>query len=233
MGFDKEAISAIEALTRLAEQFGPFLFALLFIIFVTRTAHGYYAGCMARTAPPPTEQETKTYRLYFISSFVVGIVVMTLSVGWWFYRQAKGNYVYQISILNLAPEEKVVSEYYSRTNIRQSIPGIAPNHDALFLIVRDKPYAVGQTLSFQYVKQTPAAVSSGAGSSSLIGSALSPTLIEVKYEGGTFLAYKVTNDSSGPRLVVVAQDDRGPAVFTDDEIAKARQKYASAEIGVR
>jgi hypothetical protein len=231
MGLDKQAISAIDALTRLAEQFGPFLFALLFIIFVTRTAHSYYAECTARTKPPPSEQETKTYRLYFVSSFVVGIVVMALSIGWWFIRQAKGNFVYQISIVNLDPDEKVVSEYYSRNNVRQSIPGIRPNHDALFLIVRDQPYAVGQTLSFQYVKQTPAAMPSGAGSTAPIGSALTLTPIEAKYEGGKFLTYKINSDGSQPHLVLVAQDASGPAVFTADEIAGARRAYASADTG--
>jgi hypothetical protein len=233
MGFDTQAINAIEALTRLAEQFGPFLFALLFIIFVSRTAHGYYAECMARTAPPPTEQETKTYRLYFMSSFAIGVVVMGLSIGWWFYRQAKGNYVYQISIINLEPDEKVISEFYSRTNVRQSIPGIAPNHDALFLVVRDQPYTVGQTLLFEYIKQTPVVASSGGGSNPLIGSGLTPKSIEVKYEGGTLLTYRINNDSAGPRLMMVAQDDHAPATFTADEIARARRIYASAETARR
>jgi hypothetical protein len=219
MGIDTQAISAIEALTRLAEQFGPFLFALLFIMFVTRTARGYYAECMARTAPPPTEQETKTYRFYFMSSFVIGVFVMALSIGWWFYRQAKGNYVYQVSIVNLEPKENVVSEYYSRNNIRQTFPGALPHHDALFLIVRDQPYQIGETLSFQYIKQS--------NDQNVIGSGLSPTLVEVKYVGGTALSYKMVSDSSGPRLVLTAQNEPSDGAFTAEEIDFARH-YASA-----
>ena len=229
MGLETQTINFIESLTRLAEQFGPFLFAILFIVFITRTARGYYDECMKRTSPPSTDQEQRTYRLYFFSSMWVGIVVMALSIGWWLYTQSRGNHVYQISILNLAPDEKIVSEYYSRTNVRQAIPGVAPHHDALFLVVRERPYTAGQTLSFQYVKQTPAAVASGAGSNPSIGSALTPSSIEVKYSGGKLLSYRVVHDTTGPRLESVAQDDSASPIFTAEEIDRAVRRYASAQ----
>jgi hypothetical protein len=227
MGLDSEAFGFIETLTRLAEQFGPFLFAILFIVFVTRTARSYYVECMTRTAPPWTAQEQKTYRLYFLCSVWGGVAVMTLSLGWWFYRHAKGNYVYQISVVNLSPEEKIVSEFYSRTNVHQTVvPGVAPNHDALFLVVRDQPYTSGQTLSFTYVKQT--AVANGTGSTPL-GSALVPQQVEIKYSGGNILSYRIVSDGSGTRLETFVQHNSASGIFTAEEIQAAVQRYASAE----
>ncbi|HEY1474323.1 MAG TPA: hypothetical protein VGF53_09600 [Pseudolabrys sp.] len=165
MGLEQQAVGVIEALTNLAQEFGPYLFAILFIVFVPRIAHGYYTACATRTAPPPGKQELNVYRLYFVSSVGVGIVVMGLSISWWFYQHAKTKFIYQISINDLSSYERVASEYYYRDNPHQSIlPGVAATHDALFLIVRNEPFSIGQTLSFQYVMQTPDAPP-GAGES--------------------------------------------------------------------
>jgi hypothetical protein len=44
-------------LVQLAADFGPFLFAILFIMVVTRTAHGYYRECSTRTEPLASPEE--------------------------------------------------------------------------------------------------------------------------------------------------------------------------------
>ena len=125
-------LGTIETLTKLADQFGPFLFAILFIVFVPRVARGYYDDCMKRTAPPSTEQEQKTYRFYFITSIVVGIAVMTSSIVWWVYAQARGNHVYQIAIVDLAPDETVLSDFFYKNSPRPTIANVQPMHDSVF-----------------------------------------------------------------------------------------------------
>ena len=213
-------IAKIEAMTRLAQQFGPFLFAILFILVVTRTAHGYYRECMTRTAPPPTDQEQKTYRLYFLCSVWVGIAAMALSIGWWLYAQAKGNNVYQIAIIDLNADERILSSYYFKDNPRPTIDQVTPMHDTYFLIVQDRPFQSGDRLAFQYFKiPTSPANSTGVGGRQL----------EVKYSSGFNLTYRVVADQSGPHLNEVAQNDRAPAdVFIAEERRAADKRYANA-----
>jgi hypothetical protein len=230
MGLEQQAVGVIESLTNLAQEFGPYLFAILFIVFVPRIAHGYYTACATRTAPAPGKQELDVYRLYFVSSVGVGIVVMGLSISWWFYQHAKTKFIYQISINDLTSLERVASEYYYRDNPHQSIlPGVAATHDALFLIVRNEPFSIGQTLSFQYVMQTPDAAPGGGGSNAPLGNALVPKVVAAKYTGGDILNFHVVSDASGPRLEAVAGDDRLAAVFTAKEQDAAARFYASAE----
>jgi hypothetical protein len=180
MEFD---LTTIESVTRLAEQFGPFLFAILFILVVTRTARGYYVDCMTRTAPPSTDQEQKTYRLYFLCSVWVGIAAMTMSIGWWIYSQARGNHVYQFAIVNLGPDETILADYYFKNSPHPTVEGVAPMHDAYFLVVQDRPFQVGDRIAFQYFK-IPKVEKAPTGSTA-IGVSISSKQIEVVYSGGT------------------------------------------------
>jgi hypothetical protein len=217
MKFD---VTTIETLTRLAEQFGPFLFAILFILFVTRTARGYYVECMTRTAPPSTEQEQKTYRMYFVCSVWVGIVVMGLSIGWWIYTQARGNHVYQISITDLDPDETILSSYYSKDIPHPTMPNVRPPHDAYFLVVQDRPFELGDRLAFQYFHHSTGGAAIGTGSAG--------KKIEVKYAGGNILRYRLVSDQAGPRLEADARNDRGsPTVFTADDVHRAKRVVAA------
>jgi len=136
--------SVVDDLVRLAEQFGPFLFAILFILVVTRTAHGYYRECNVRKDPPASEQERATYRLYFISSVWCGIIAMALSIGWWGYAQLKGTYVYQVAIVGLGDDEIIDADYFQKRIQRPSVPGAIAIHDIYFLMVQDEPFKVGE-----------------------------------------------------------------------------------------
>jgi hypothetical protein len=215
-------LSTVEAITRLAEQFGPFLFAVLFILVVTRTARGYYVECMTRKEPPPSDQEQKTYRAYFMSSVWIGVAVMSLSIGWWFYVQARGNHVYQITIVDLDPDESVLSNYYFKKGLRPTLsPDGVSMHDAHFLIVQDRPFKSGDVLAFHYFKHTATPATPGRGT---IGKQ-----IEIKYAGGYSLRYRVATDpSKGLRLESAALDaPSSTPVFTRDDIKAARVHTAS------
>src|SRR6266852_5395428 len=77
--------NTIAAVVKLAYDFGPFLFAVLFLLVVTRSAHRYSYEVHSRITPPVTPPESVMYRLYFLSSFCFGIVLMVASVAWWIY----------------------------------------------------------------------------------------------------------------------------------------------------
>jgi hypothetical protein len=213
-------LSTVETITRLAEQFGPFLFAILFILVVTRTARGYYLECMTRTAPPPLEQEQKTYRFYFLCSVWVGVIVMALSIGWWFYAQSKGTHVYQVAIVDLKADEKVLADYFFKQVQRPTIPGATVAHDTFFLIVRDQPFKVGERFAFEYFKlpSDPA----------LVGTGIAGRRVEIKYGGSRSETYRLVTDPAGARLETVALDNTKPAqFFTAEEIRTVVPGYAS------
>ncbi len=219
-------IDKIESVTRLAQQFGPFLFAILFILVITRTAHGYYRECMTRVKPAPTEQEQKTYRLYFLSSVWVGIAAMALSIGWWFYAQERGNNVYQIAIVDLKADEKILSSYYFKDAPRPTIGDVATMHDTYFLIVQDQPFQSGDRLAFQYFK-----IPANPGPN---GTGVSYRQLEVQYTSGNKLTYRVVSDDAMPHLDLLARDDRGPGeIFTARDVVTARERYATAQARVR
>jgi hypothetical protein len=216
-------LSTLEAITRLAEQFGPFLFAVLFIMVVTRTARGYYVECMTRRHPPPSDQEQKTYRLYFVSSVCVGIMVMTLSIGWWFYVQAKGNHVYQVAIIGLKADETVLADYYFKQVQRPTVAGGRVEHDTYFLIVRDNPFKVGERFAFEYFK-IPTDLTAGA-------TGITGQPVEIKYAGNGSNTYRVVTDPAGTRFEAVAQNDTTAGqVFAAEEIRAAVATYASADV---
>ncbi|MEA2994446.1 MAG: hypothetical protein QOD40_3366 [Alphaproteobacteria bacterium] len=214
-------LSTVEAITRLAEQFGPFLFAVLFILVVTRTAHTYYSDCMTRKDPPPSELEQKTYRLYFVSSVCVGIAVMTLSIGWWFYVQSKGNHVYQVAILGLDPDETVLADYYFKQVQRPTVPGGKAEHDMYFLIVRDQPFRMGERFEFEYFKLPSAPAS--------VGAEISGRTVEIKYGGSRSDTYRLIGGPADARLEVSQDETRPAEFFTAKEIQTVLPAYASAD----
>src|SRR6201988_4227158 len=126
-------LSTIETATRLASQYGPFLFAILFIFVVTRTAHKYYQECNTRTVPA-TEEEKKTYRSYFLISVWGGIALTLVSIGWWVYVQMQGPSVYQIAIVALHSDEAILSNYFSKTVPRPAIGGASALTDDYFIV---------------------------------------------------------------------------------------------------
>jgi hypothetical protein len=145
-------IPAFERVVQLALQFGPFLFAILFILVVTRTAYGYYNDCITRTAPPASAEERKTYRFYFLCSVWAGIAVMALSIDWWVYAQSRGNNVYQVAIVNLKSDEYISADYFTKSVQRPVVRGGSPIHDDYLLVVQDKPFQIGDKFTFSYYK---------------------------------------------------------------------------------
>jgi hypothetical protein len=221
--------SILDDVVRSAEQFGPFLFAILFILVVTRTAHGYYRECNMRKDPPASEQERRTYRLYFICSVWCGIVAMALSIVWWGYAQLKGTYVYQIAIVGLREDESVLANYFQKRVPRPSVAGGIAVHDLYFLIVQEEPFRVGDNFSFDYYKIPQDAATAGSGAAGIV-----PAPIEIKYGGNKSDIYRLTPDADSPRLTIVASNQKAvDDFFTADEIKVLDPHIASASVATR
>lgn len=194
-------LATIETITRLAQQYGPFLFAILFIFVVTRTAHKYYQESNTRTQPRASDQEKRTYRAYFVTSVWVGIAVMLLSIGWWIYTQMQGPSIYQIAILGLRQDESVLSEYYSKTITRPSIPGAVALHDAYFMIA-DRPLMIGDKFEFYYFK-APSVPDAGTPGAPAAAIGIAGVVLDVKYAGNRRDTYQIAQNGTGPSLKII------------------------------
>ena len=186
-------IPAFERMVQLAEQFGPFLFAVLFILVITRTAHRYYREAITRTEPPASPEERRTYRFYFLCSIWAGLAVMSLAIGWWLYANWRGNNFYQVAILNLRENEGISTNYFTKKVSRPVIVGGTPVHDVYLLIVRDRPFQVGEKFSVSYYKLT------STPESGLVG--VDPVTLNIVYSGRARESFRVAEQDGVPSLI--------------------------------
>ena len=219
-------IEDITTIVTLAEQFGPFLFAILFILVVTRTAHQWYHEAVIQT-PHANPAEIRTLRFYFILSVYCGIGAMILSIGWWFYAQTRGMYYYQFSISELNSNDQVNSQYFSKMAPLPPIEGVAQLHDVYFLVGQPAPFNKGQKFIVQYYK-----LPQGTGANT--GTIITPEDIVVTYNGNNTDAFKlVAQTGQPPKLLLTDAGEDHPWHFlTGHELAQfARPATAKATPG--
>jgi hypothetical protein len=141
----------LEVLTNASFLYGPFFFAILFMLVVTRMAHSYYKSVNQRTTPPASPEEKKTYRLFFIASISVGIVLVFTAVGWWIYAQLQ-THTLEGTIAGLDTSQTIITvedDVYLRTVERDVGSGVRMK-DYHFAIVRGSPFVTGQQFRFGF-----------------------------------------------------------------------------------
>jgi len=111
------------SLTKLASDYGPFLFAILFAVIIPFRAYQSYCDSIAKY-PQPSEKESELIaqsELYFRSAWIAGFVLIAFSVGWWFYfnwdrlHTAHKGYLlsYDGEITGVTPDDKLGGGDYS------------------------------------------------------------------------------------------------------------------------
>jgi hypothetical protein len=79
-------------LASLAYEFGPFLFAIVYITGLTTYAQRVYAGAQ-------NPEQVTTFRRYFLISFIFGLVLVLISVGYWvFDRLEQHEFAYVVDV---------------------------------------------------------------------------------------------------------------------------------------
>jgi hypothetical protein len=75
------------SMTRLASDYGPFLFAILFSLIVPVRAFQNFRDCTMKFPSPDATQSLLIHEseTYFRSTWIAGFVLIAFSVGWWLY----------------------------------------------------------------------------------------------------------------------------------------------------
>lgn len=124
----------VEIFTALAYQYGPFFFAILFNIAITLWSYRMYHGA----ARP---DEVKTYRAYFLATVSFGMVLVCLSIYWWWSHPP--YYIYKGVIKELEDYQKLTSTdlYFKRELVPRADKNLVQICNDYFLIVREKPFS--------------------------------------------------------------------------------------------
>ena len=145
-----------ENLSKLSEtaiQYGPFFFAVLFVLGVIRWAYRVFKESNAKTTPPATAKELSTARLIFLGTFFFGLSLVVVSVVWWLGFRPK-IYAFHGEIINLHDYETLApacDNLYFRAEPKVIIDDI-PLRNERFLIVQGSPLSKGQTVDVEFSK---------------------------------------------------------------------------------
>ncbi len=144
----------LQLLTSLAYEYGPFLFALIFNLIITRWGHRIYTAACSRKDPVASEREKDTYRLYFLAMASFGMFLVVASIAWWIVDKQPERYVFEGKIKNLKSYEQIASnELYFKpvflSPVQRDAPLLRNEH---FIIVRDTPFQEGESFDLVFSK---------------------------------------------------------------------------------
>lgn len=187
-----QPLAWLNSLANAGFLWGPFFFSMLFILVVTRTAHGYYANANERVTPPASAEEKQDYRTYFRLSMACGMVLVFLSVGWWMYAQLQAH-TFEGVIVGLEKDQQIVAtdddDLYYRAVQRDAGDGHLIR-DYHFVVVRNTPFVDGQSFRLAFYPDPGA-----------IGEAKpQPVNLLVQYRGATRGRYLLTRDGASFKL---------------------------------
>lgn len=104
--------------SELGKQYGPFFFAILFLMVITRWAYKIYRRANLRTDPPASAKEKSTYRYYFIATASFGMLLVIAAVTWWWINQPS-IYVFRGEIVDLKDHQEIDSfDFYLKEETR-------------------------------------------------------------------------------------------------------------------
>ncbi|UCE23687.1 MAG: hypothetical protein JSU74_10355 [Candidatus Zixiibacteriota bacterium] len=142
----------VQLITELSYQYGPFLFAVLFTLVISKRARKAYHEVVTRSEPPATGEERTTYRRIYIGTFVFAVVLVIASVTWWMFNQTY-HHVFIGSIVDLKDHEQVSSmEMYFRPILHPHLEQLPQMRDEEFVLVQDGSIPSTRMLDVYYSK---------------------------------------------------------------------------------
>lgn len=101
-------VDALERFARLAFEFGPFFFALLFLFFATRMASRRYRDARAQ-AQGAEDPDVRLHRRVYFGTVLGSWILVAVAVGIWLYGQFEET-VARFSVVDVGEGEYLVSD---------------------------------------------------------------------------------------------------------------------------
>lgn len=176
------SVNELQSLVELSYQYGPFFFSLLFILWVSRWGYRKYTEACVRQDPVASPGEIKTKKHYFLVTLYVGVVLVGVSVVWWFLFKPS-VYVFAGKIESLKEYHDTVSPtLFLRSEYQQSGEHDIPlPHQEHFVITRNTPFQYGEAFDVSVID------------TSAVGDARIKAF-EIRYEGSDYLRLKFDAD---------------------------------------
>jgi hypothetical protein len=152
-GSDLPAPDNLRKLVELAFQYGPFLFALLFTLYIARWTYGNYRDVCARTNPRAEKAEIKTCQWMFVFTSLFGVMLVVVSVVWWFfYRPAL--YIFQGQITRLREYEKIACKdfYFRARSLMKPGENVPELRDEEFIAIQTVPFPENKRFEILFSK---------------------------------------------------------------------------------
>ena len=139
------SVELITVLSRLGYEYGPFLFAILFTVFITRWAYGIYQKACMRTDPKATDRERNTCRIHFLGTAGFSALLVIAAILWWFFN-VPITHKFMGRIEDLKDYQKTVSHsfYLKSSYIHPPDVDLPVTHYDHFIIVRNQPFEKGE-----------------------------------------------------------------------------------------
>jgi hypothetical protein len=192
--FTDSSLDLITALSNLAYQYGPFLFALLFSLFITRWAYRIYQKTCVRVDPKEaTDREKNTCRIYFLGTAGFSILLVIAAIIWWFLN-APVTYKFMGKIEDLKDYQKTISQsfYLKPSYVIPPDIDLPATHDDHFVIVRNKPFKKGEVFDISICNIG----FDGQGKKGM-------EKLEIKYLGKDYVVYKLKIDPKDGTAILI------------------------------
>lgn len=142
----------LRELTELGYQYGPFAFSLMFLYSISRWAYKKYDEASKQKDPPARADQIRSTRLTYLISFIAGIVLVGVSVAWWFVHHP--IYVYTGIIRNLDSNTFIYSDslYFLERPHPLNGPDDVLIRDEQFVVISERPFKRGQLFPIDFRK---------------------------------------------------------------------------------
>jgi hypothetical protein len=197
----KTAMDSVTTLVALASNYGPFLFSIVLLLYVTRWAQKSYDACATRKDPPAEASQLSLYRWNFIGTLIATVLLIICSIAWWFFSQTRIN-AYQFKVTELSEQQHIWSDaddFYTH-EVSRNVPG-AKVFDIYFAVVRYGPLQPGDVLLLRYAETPPGADVQGPTQAP---QGRQTYKVQVVYDGKNNKGYTLDWDSQGKPILSAA-----------------------------
>jgi hypothetical protein len=203
------SLPSLDHLVELAFQYGPFLFALLFLLSIVRWAQQKFQEIQKQN-PPSSSQTVNSYRFVYLASFAVGVALVIVSVVWWWqYRPT--IYVYRGVIENLDETQTLDGEtaYFHAKRIPPAMADVPEERDEKFIVVQTVPFLSTDTVEVFFAKTG--------------GTGKSLHRLHIPYKGEAEPHFEVVWNQDGNKYEIRSVQPENAALFNLGVVLEARQ----------